>query len=83
MAKNLEIALLFDFYGDMLTEKQRDVVELYYDNDLSLSEIARLMESRTPWRVIWLCAAISESERSSFCLLYTSLGRMRRFTGTL
>ena len=40
MAKNLEIALLFDFYGDMLTEKQRDVVELYYDNDLSLSEIA-------------------------------------------
>ena len=26
MAKNLEIALLFDFYGDMLTEKQRDVV---------------------------------------------------------
>lgn len=40
MAKNLEIALLFDFYGDMLTDKQRDVVELYYDNDLSLSEIA-------------------------------------------
>ncbi len=40
MAKNLEIALLFDFYGDMLTEKQRDVVELYYNDDLSLSEIA-------------------------------------------
>lgn len=40
MAKNMEIALLFDFYGDMLTDKQRDVVELYYDNDLSLSEIA-------------------------------------------
>ena len=40
MAKNLEISLLFDFYGDMLTEKQRDVVELYYNDDLSLSEIA-------------------------------------------
>ena len=40
MAKNLEISLLFDFYGDMLTDKQRDVVELYYDDDLSLSEIA-------------------------------------------
>lgn len=40
MGKNLEISLLFDFYGDMLTEKQRDVVELYYDDDLSLSEIA-------------------------------------------
>ncbi len=40
MAKNLEIALLFDFYGDMLTDKQRDMVELYYNDDLSLSEIA-------------------------------------------
>ncbi len=40
MAKNMEIALLFDFYGEMLTEKQRDVIELYYEDDLSLSEIA-------------------------------------------
>ena len=40
MAKNMEIALLFDLYGDMLTDKQRDVVELYYNDDLSLAEIA-------------------------------------------
>lgn len=40
MAKNMDISLLFDFYGDMLTEKQRDMVELYYNDDLSLSEIA-------------------------------------------
>lgn len=42
MAKNLEISYLLDFYGEMLTEKQREVVELYYNEDLSLGEIAQL-----------------------------------------
>lgn len=40
MSKDLNIAFLLDFYGEMLTEKQRDVIELYYDEDLSLGEIA-------------------------------------------
>ena len=40
MAKNLQIAVLLDYYGDLLTEKQRDFISLYYDEDLSLSEIA-------------------------------------------
>ncbi len=38
--KDLRIAVLFDFYGEMLTEKQKDVVDLYYNQDLSLAEIA-------------------------------------------
>ena len=40
MAKNLEITVLYDFYGDLLTEKQQEVIELYYNEDLSLAEIA-------------------------------------------
>lgn len=40
MAKNLEISYLLDFYGDMLTQKQHDFLVYYYDEDLSLSEIA-------------------------------------------
>ncbi len=40
MSKNLEIAFLLDFYGEMLTEKQRDMVDYYYNDDLSLAEIA-------------------------------------------
>ncbi|EJX01044.1 hypothetical protein EVA_10850 [gut metagenome] len=40
MAKNLGISYLLDFYGDVLTAKQRDVMEQYYNDDLSLAEIA-------------------------------------------
>ena len=40
MGKNLDIILLIDFYGDMLTEKQRNFISCYYNDDLSLSEIA-------------------------------------------
>lgn len=40
MAKDLQVAVLLDYYGDLLTEKQRDFISLYYDEDLSLSEIA-------------------------------------------
>ena len=40
MAKNLEISYLLDFYSEMLTQKQREVIEYYYNDDLSLSEIA-------------------------------------------
>lgn len=40
MAKNYEMAVLIDFYGEMLTAKQRDFLEYYYNDDLSLSEIA-------------------------------------------
>ncbi len=42
MAKDLRISYLLDFYGDMLTDKQREVVELYYNEDLSLAEIAAI-----------------------------------------
>lgn len=38
--KDLRIALLLDFYGEILTDKQREVVDLYYNDDLSLAEIA-------------------------------------------
>lgn len=36
----LEMTLLFDYYGDLLTERQRSCVDMRYNQDLSLSEIA-------------------------------------------
>ncbi len=34
------MTMLYDFYGDLLTDRQKEFYELYYDEDLSLSEIA-------------------------------------------
>lgn len=34
------MALLYDFYGDVLTKRQKEFYDLYYNEDLSLSEIA-------------------------------------------
>ena len=38
--KNLKLAYLLDFYGDVLDEHTKSVMKAYYDDDLSLAEIA-------------------------------------------
>ncbi len=38
--KNLNISLLLDFYGDILTDRQNEMLNMYYNEDCSLAEIA-------------------------------------------
>ena len=38
--ETLQMSMLYDFFGDLLTERQREYFDLYHNEDLSLSEIA-------------------------------------------
>ena len=44
MAKDLNIGILLDFYGQLLSERQLGMMDMYYNQDLSLSEIAEEAE---------------------------------------
>ena len=41
--KSLEIGYLLDFYGELLNERRRTVLDMYYNEDMSLSEIAETL----------------------------------------
>lgn len=73
MAKNLNFVLLLDCYGELLTQRQREIAELYYNEDFSLTEIAQIQQISRQ--------AVSDSLRHSEQILQqteTKLGMAER-----
>ncbi len=73
--KRTDIALLLSFYSPLLTEKQRRAMQLYYDEDYSLSEIAQEMGISRQG----IFDAIHRSEQQ-ISLLEERLGLLKRWT---
>ncbi len=77
--KNLKYALLCDCYGDLLSEKQRYAVEMYYCDDLSLSEISEHMGITRQGVRDQIKHAEEELDRFESCLhLYEKNEALRR-----
>lgn len=75
MIKNLNIAILMDFYGGMLTDKRYTALDMYYNQDMSLAEIAEEIEiSRQGVR-----DSIKHGEKQ-LLELEDKLGLVKRFT---
>ena len=63
--------MLFDFYGELLTEKQREYYDLHYNQDLSLSEIASEL------------GITRQGVHDSLSRAETALGEFERVTGCI
>lgn len=75
MAKDLNISILMDFYGQLLSDRQLDMMDMYYNQDLSLAEIAE--EAQISRQGVRDAIKRGEKQLSEF---EEKLGLIKRFT---
>lgn len=85
MEDRVEISLLMDFYGPLLTEKQNEILQWYYNDDLSLSEIAELNKTsrQAIHDLIKRCYKQLLSYESKLSLLQKSMNREKEIINFL
>ena len=87
----LQMSLLFDYYAELLSEKQRTCFDLYYNQDLSLSEIAQelgVTRQSVHDSISRAEASLTELERVTGCIardrrLSQALEKVRDLCGEL
>ncbi|AWK51344.1 MAG TPA: putative DNA-binding protein [Clostridium sp.] len=85
MEDRVEISLLVDFYGPLLTQKQNEIMQWYYNDDLSLSEIAELNKTsrQATHDLIKRCYKQLLSYESKLNLLQKSMNREKEIINFL
>lgn len=81
----LRFSLLMDFYGPLLTEKQSEIMQWYYNDDLSLAEIAELNQTsrQAIHDLIKRCYKQLLSYESKLNLLQKSINRKKEIMNFL
>lgn len=85
MEDRVQISLLMDLYGPLLTEKQCEVMEIYYDDDLSLGEISELNHTsrQATYDLIERCCKLLRTYEDKLNLLQKSMNRKKKIASLL
>jgi len=72
-------ALMYDFYGPLLTPRQQDIYEMYYGQDMSLGEIAEQLEisRQAVWDILKRSAVILEEYEQKLGLIRRHMEQQR------